>query len=245
MDYPQEQVKPYGATEPKRQQVEAMFNNIAPTYDRLNHTLSLGIDRRWRRRAISTLKPYAPQHMLDVAVGTGDFAIMACRMLKPQSLLGVDIADGMMAVGRQKVQAAGLQDTVSFAHEDCTHLTLASDSFDAVTVAFGIRNFDRLDLGLQEMRRVLKPGGRLVVLELSEPTHFPMKQLYRLYARTVLPTAGRLISKDSSAYTYLPQSIAACPQGQEMKEAMQRAGFGEVSFTPLTLGICTLYEAVK
>ncbi len=245
MDYPQEQVKPYRAAEPKRQQVEEMFNNIAPTYDRLNHTLSLGIDRRWRRRAISTLKPYAPQHMLDVAVGTGDFAIMACRMLKPQSLLGVDIADGMMAVGRQKVQAAGLQDTVSFAHEDCTHMTLASDSFDAVTVAFGIRNFDRLDLGLQEMRRVLKRGGRLVVLELSEPTHFPMKQLYRLYAHTVLPTAGRIVSKDSSAYTYLPQSIAACPQGQQMKEAMQRAGFGEVSFTPLTLGICTLYEAVK
>ncbi len=245
MDYPQEQVKPYGAAEPKRQQVEEMFNNIAPTYDRLNHTLSLGIDRRWRRRAISTLKPYAPQHMLDVAVGTGDFAIMACRMLKPQSLLGVDIADGMMAVGRQKVQAAGLQDTVSFAHEDCTHMTLASDSFDAVTVAFGIRNFDRLDLGLQEMRRVLKRGGRLVVLELSEPTHFPMKQLYRLYAHTVLPTAGRIVSKDSSAYTYLPQSIAACPQGQQMKEAMQRAGFGEVCFTPLTLGICTLYEAVK
>ncbi len=245
MDYPQEQVKPYEAAAPKRQQVEAMFNNIAPTYDRLNHTLSLGIDRWWRRRAISTLKPYAPQHMLDVAVGTGDFAILACRMLKPQSLLGVDIADGMMDVGRQKVQAAGLQDTVSFAHEDCTHLTLASDSFDAVTVAFGIRNFDRLDLGLQEMRRVLKPGGRLVVLELSEPTGFPWKQLYHLYTRTMLPTAGRLISKDDSAYTYLPQSIAACPQGQKMKEAMQRAGFGEVSFTPLTLGICTLYEAVK
>lgn len=245
MNYPQEYIKPYGDDGKKSEQVEQMFDNIAPAYDQLNHTLSLGIDKSWRRKAIDWLRPYRPQHIMDVATGTGDFAILACRALQPEHLIGTDISEGMMNVGREKVKKAGLSGKISFAREDCTSLSFADNSFDAITVAFGIRNFDDLDKGLSEMCRVLKPGGHLVILELTTPERFPMKQLFAVYSRLVIPTLGKLFSKDNSAYTYLPQTIKAFPQGEVMKGVISRVGFGQVRFKRLTFGICTLYMATK
>lgn len=245
MDYPQEHIKPYGEEGTKAVQVERMFNHIALTYDQLNHTLSMGIDRSWRRKAIHTLRPYHPQQILDIATGTGDFAILACRELQPQSLIGADISEGMMEVGREKVQQAGLADKVSFAREDCTALSFADATFDAVTVAFGVRNFEHLDIALGEMCRVLRPNGHLVILELSTPDRFPMKQLFTLYSKVVMPLIGKLISKDNSAYTYLPESIRAFPQGEVMQRSIRNAGFSQVRFRRLTFGICTLYVATK
>ena len=245
MDYPQEYIKPYGEKDTKAVQVERMFNRIAPTYDQLNHTLSMGIDRSWRRKAIHTLRPYHPQQILDIATGTGDFAILACRELQPQSLIGADISEGMMEVGREKVQQAGLTDKISFVREDCTALSFADATFDAVTVAFGVRNFEHTDIALGEMCRVLRPNGHLVILELSTPDYFPMKQLFILYSKAVMPLIGKLLSKDTSAYTYLPESIRAFPQGEVMQQAILNAGFNRVRFQRLTFGICTLYVATK
>ena len=244
-NYPQESIKPYNEDEKKSVQVERMFDNIAPAYDQLNHTLSWGIDKSWRKKAINWLKPFRPQRMMDVATGTGDFAIQACRVLNPKELIGTDISEGMMNVGRQKVKDAGLQERISFAKEDCTALTFPDQRFDAITVAFGVRNFEDLDKGLREMHRVLDTNGKLVILELSEPEWFPMKQLYALYSKVVIPTLGKLLSKDRSAYTYLPQSIKAFPQGEVMREIILKAGFSEANFKRLTLGICTLYTATK
>ena len=245
MNYPQENIKPYGKEGKKSEQVELMFDNIAPAYDQLNHTLSLGIDKSWRRKAINWLKPFQPQRIMDVATGTGDFAILACRELGPEILVGTDISEGMMNVGRNKVKKAGLSGRISFAREDCTSLSFADESFDAITVAFGIRNFDNLDKGLTEMCRVLKPGGHLVILELTTPDRFPMKQLFSLYSKVIIPTIGKLLSKDNNAYTYLPQTIKAFPQGEVMKGVISRAGFGRADFRRLTFGICTLYTATK
>ena len=244
-NYPQESIKPYNEDEKKSVQVERMFDNIAPAYDQLNHTLSWGIDKSWRKKAINWLKPFQPQRMMDVATGTGDFAIQACRVLNPKELIGTDISEGMMNVGRQKVKDAGLEGRISFAKEDCTALTFPDNRFDAITVAFGVRNFEDLDKGLREMHRVLDTNGKLVILELSEPDWFPMKQLYALYSKVVIPTLGKLLSKDRSAYTYLPQSIKAFPQGEVMREIILKAGFSEANFKRLTLGICTLYTATK
>lgn len=245
MDYPQEHIKPYGEEGTKAVQVERMFNHIATTYDQLNHTLSIGIDQSWRKKAIRMLRPYSPKQMLDIATGTGDFAILACRELQPQSLVGADISEGMMEVGREKVRQAGLTDKISFTREDCTALSFADATFDAVTVAFGVRNFEHLDTALGEMCRVLRPGGHLVILELSTPVHFPMKQLFALYTKVVMPLIGKLISKDNSAYTYLPESIRAFPQGEVMQQAIRNVGFSQVYFRRLTFGICTLYFATK
>ena len=244
MEYPQEKVKPYGQEGKKVEQVERMFDHIAPAYDRLNRLMSLGIDRSWRRTALKWLRPHRPQQMMDVATGTGDFALLACRMLRPQSLVGTDISEGMMQVARRKAREAGLDERISFRREDCEALTFADASFDAVTVAFGIRNFEHLDRGLREMCRVLRPGGHLVILELSTPDRPPMKQLYRIYSR-LIPLMGRLVSHDRSAYTYLPQSIRAFPQGEVMSESIRRAGFSDVRFRRLTFGVCTLYMATK
>lgn len=243
--YPQEKIKPYNETESKTVQVEKMFDNIAPAYDNLNHLLSWGIDKGWRRKAIGLLQPFAPQHLLDVATGTGDFALQAYRTLLPKELIGTDISEGMMNVGREKVRQARLERHISFTREDCMALTFPDARFDAVTVAFGVRNFEDLDQGLREIYRVLMPGGHLVILELSEPEWFPMKQLYGIYSKWVIPTIGKLLSKDRSAYRYLPQSIKAFPQGEVMSQIIQRAGFRAVSFKRLTLGICTLYFATK
>lgn len=242
--YEQEQIKPYGEGE-KAQEVEQMFDNIAPTYDRLNHRLSWNIDRGWRRKAIESLLPYHPQTLLDIATGTGDFAILAAQMLKPQKLIGADISEGMMAVGRKKVAELGLSDVIEFRKEDCLTMSFPDATFDAVTAAFGIRNFAELDKGLREMCRVLKKGGRLSIVELTTPPKFPMKQLFRLYSHTILPVYGRLISKDKSAYNYLTATIEAFPQGEKMVEILKKAGFAEASFQRLTFGICTHYLVTK
>ena len=242
--YQQEKIKPYNNGE-KASQVEQMFDNIAPAYDKLNHRLSWDIDKGWRRKAIRQLAPYRPQTMLDIATGTGDFAILAADMLRPQKIIGADISEGMMQIGMQKVAAKGLDSIISFAREDCTKLTFADNTFDAVTAAFGIRNFSDLDKGLAEMCRVLKPGGHLSIVELTTPVSFPMKQLFRIYSHTVLPVYGRLVSKDPSAYSYLTKTIEAFPQGETMVEAFKKAGFRQASFRRLTFGICTMYLATK
>ncbi len=244
MSYQQEQIKPYNDGE-KASQVEQMFDNIAPTYDRLNHRLSWDIDKGWRRKAIRQLAPYHPKTMLDIATGTGDFAILAAQMLQPERLVGADISEGMMKIGRQKVAQMGLQKVITFDKEDCLQLSYADNTFDAVTAAFGIRNFADLDRGLREMCRVLKPGGHLSIAELTTPVRWPMKQLFHIYAHTVLPVYGRLISKDSSAYSYLTRTIEAFPQGELMVEILRKAGFSEASFKRLTFGICTIYFATK
>lgn len=243
--YEQEKIKPYDGVGEKSKLVEAMFDNIAPTYDTLNHRLSWDIDRSWRKKAIKVLKPYSPKHILDIATGTGDFAILAAQMLKPQALIGTDISEGMMKVGEEKVRKLGLGDVISFAKEDCLNLSYADNMFDAVTAAFGIRNFQNLEQGLKEMCRVLKKGGVLSVVELTTPVSFPMKQLFRIYSHTVLPLYGRLISKDDSAYSYLTATIEAFPQGEKMVEILRNAGFSEACFKRLTFGICTMYVAVK
>ena len=243
--YQQETIIPYGAKTDKTQQVEQMFDNIASTYDTLNHRLSWNIDRYWRRKAIRKLQPFAPKEVLDIATGTGDFAIQTCRFLPDVSIKGVDISEGMMAVGRKKVELMGLQERISFERQDCTALTFDDNSYDAVIAAFGIRNFSDLDKGLREMCRVLRPGGHLCILELTQPVAFPVRQLFQLYSHTVLPLYGRLISKDSEAYTYLTKTIEAFPQGERMVEILQQTGFRQAQFQRLTFGICTLYFATK
>ena len=243
--YKQEQIKPYEGTGDKGKLVEEMFDNIAPTYDTLNHRLSWDIDKGWRKKAIKRLLPYAPKKMLDIATGTGDFAILAAQMLHPEQLVGADISEGMMEIGRQKVKRMRLDKVISFEKQDCLHLGYEDETFDAVTAAFGIRNFQNLDQGLSEMCRVLKKGGHLCIVELTTPVSFPMKQLFRIYSGTVLPIYGKLISKDQSAYDYLNKTIAAFPQGEVMMEVLKKAGFEKAEFKRLTFGICTLYFATK
>ena len=243
--YRQEQIKPYGSEGDKGAQVEEMFDNIAPTYDRLNHRLSCDIDKGWRRKAIAQLKPFAPREILDIATGTGDFAILAARILRPERLVGADISEGMMAVGRQKVEREGLGDIIHFRREDCLQLSFEDGSFDAVTAAFGIRNFKDLDTCLRELHRVLRPGGHLSIVELSAPMRPPMSWLFKVYSHTLLPLYARLVSKDGNAYRYLINTIEAFPQGEEMMEILRKAGFEEVQFCRLTLGVCTMYLASK
>ena len=243
--YEQEKITPYGDGREKAGQVEQMFDDIAPTYDTLNHRLSWNIDKSWRKKAIRALAEFHPQKMLDIATGTGDFAILSARLLNPREIIGADISEGMMQVGRKKGEAAKLGHIISFKKEDCLNLSFADDSFDAVTAAFGIRNFQDLDKGLRELCRVLKKGGHLSIVELTTPVSFPMKQLFWIYSHTLLPVYGKLISKDKSAYSYLTKTIEAFPQGEQMMEIFRKAGFAESSFRRLTFGICTLYLATK
>ena len=243
--YKQEEIKPYGKEGEKGRLVEEMFDNIAPTYDTLNHRLSWDIDKGWRKKAIRQLLPFQPKTILDIATGTGDFAILSAKELRPQRMIGIDISEGMMKIGQKKVEAEGLQHIVSFKKDDCTHLSFDDNSFDAVTAAFGIRNFQNLDQGLSEMYRVLRPNGHLSIVELTTPVSFPMKQLFKLYSHTILPVYGKLISKDTSAYSYLTKTIEAFPQGEVMLDILRKAGFKNASFKRLTFGICTMYFATK
>lgn len=245
MKYGSENILPYNQEEHKGVQVRRMFDAIAGKYDLLNHTLSFGFDKGWRRKGIAFLRPFSPAHILDIATGTGDLAIALYQALQAEKIIGADISEGMMQVGRGKVEKAGLQDHIFFEQQDCTALTYADESFDAVTAAFGVRNFEHIEQGLAEMYRVLKPGGHLMILELSTPEHFPMKQLYRLYSKIVIPTIGQLISKEKAAYSYLPESIKVVPQGKVMVDLLSRVGFKEAQAKTMTFGICSLYTGSK
>lgn len=243
--YQQETIRPYDIKADKARQVEMMFDNIAFTYDQLNHRMSWNIDRGWRKKAIEELAPYSPKTILDIATGTGDFAIQACQQLPEANITAVDISEGMMEVGRQKVKRQGLRERIIFERQDCTSLSYADNTFDAVIAAFGIRNFADLDKGLCEMYRVLRVGGQLCIIELTQPISFPMRQLFQIYSHTVLPLYGRLIAKDIEAYSYLIKTIEAFPQGERMMGILRQAGFHETRFRRLTFGICTLYFATK
>ena len=243
--YGSEKILPYNSKEHKGAQVKRMFDAIAGRYDLLNHTLSFGFDKGWRRKAINFLRPFSPKQILDIATGTGDLAIALQNQLKADHITGADISEGMMDVGRQKVKDLRLEDQISFEYQDCTALTFADNTFDAVTAAFGVRNFEDIEKGLTEMYRVMKPGGHLVVLELSTPEHFPMKQLYRIYSKLVIPTVGRLVSKEKAAYDYLPASIQVVPQGKVMTDMLTRIGYKEANAHTMTFGICSLYTGTK
>ncbi len=239
-----ERVLPYAGDEDKGTQVRRMFDSIAGRYDMLNRMLSLGMDRLWRRKMVDSLRPFSPQRILDVASGTGDLALLMCRRLQPQQIIAADLSEEMMAVGRRKATKAGYASRISFEHQDCMTLTYSDHSFDAITVAFGVRNFADLERGLSEMERVLRPDGQLRILELSTPKHFPMKQLYALYSRTIIPLVGSWFSLEKSAYRYLPASIRKMPQGREMVRLLERQGF-DVQVRTFTGGTCSLYSATK
>jgi len=228
----------------KKEQVAQMFNNISKRYDLLNHLLSAGIDIYWRKRAVKLLKPYQPKHILDIATGTADFAIEALA-LNPDKVIGVDISEGMLDVGREKLKRRQLDDRIELQLGDSEGLHFDDNIFDAAIVAFGVRNFENLHNGLEDMCRVLKPGGRLVVLEFSKPTKFPMKQLYSFYFKNILPLIGKFISKDQSAYTYLPESVQAFPDGRAFLQALQKTGYTETRCKALTFGISSIYTAKK
>lgn len=245
MKYGSEQVLPYQGKEKKTEQIKRMFDTIAGTYDRLNHTLSLGIDKSWRRKGIASLRPYAPESVLDIATGTGDLAIAIQKELKTARVIGADISEEMMKIGRQKAEKAGLTEFISFEYQDCTALSYSDCTFDAVTAAFGVRNFEDIRQGISEMYRVLKPGGRLLILELSSPERYPMKQLYRFYSGTVIPTIGKWLSKENSAYHYLPESVRVVPQGKVMTGLLTEIGFRNVHVKTFTGGICSMYTGNK
>jgi len=239
------QVIPYKDSEQqKKLQVEQMFDNIAPKYDFLNHFLSLGIDKLWRKKAIRILSGYKSDYLLDVATGTGDFAVAAAR-LKPKKIIGFDISEQMLQVGRTKVKRIGLDHIIEFLKGDSEAMPFQNEQFDAITVAFGVRNFENLETGLAEFFRVLKPEGVAIILEFSKPKHFPMKQFYLFYFFKILPFIGRLISKDSSAYSYLPESVMAFPDDQKFLSVLQKTGFSRTMQKRQTFGIATIYIAQK
>lgn len=239
-----EQVTPYGEGS-KTEQVRQMFDSIAPAYDFMNRAMTMGIDIWWRRLAVKRLKHISPSCILDVATGTGDFAIQLNNSLHPQHITGIDLSQGMLDEARRKVKEKRLDQTISFEQGDCMALPMDDETFDAVTVAFGVRNFEHLQQGYQEMARVLKPGGMLCVLELSTPTNPVIRWFYNLYTLHFIPWIGSLKSGDKSAYRYLPQSIAAVPQGDDMLHLMRDAGLRDTTFKRLTLGVCTIYTARK
>lgn len=238
-------VVPYqDSSDSKKKQVAEMFDNISHKYDFLNHFLSLGIDKGWRKKAINELASLAPARILDIATGTGDLAIEAAR-IKPKSIIGVDISEGMLSHGRVKIKKLGLSSLILLETGDSENLHFQSESFEAVTVSFGVRNFENLEKGLNEIHRVLAPKGRVVILEFSKPKLFPIKQLYWFYNNTILPIIGKLVSKDSSAYTYLPESVKAFPDGEDFLAILKKCSFANTKARTLTFGIVTLYTADK
>jgi len=229
----------------KKQQVATMFNNISKKYDFLNHFLSFGIDKIWRKKAISMLKELKPQNILDVATGTGDFAFEAIRILNPQKITGVDISEGMLSIAQSKINDRGLSGRFEVQVGDSERLNFPDEVFDAVTVAFGVRNFENLEQGLRDICRVIRPGGQAVILEFSNPRKFPVKQFYSFYSKNLLPRIGKLFSKDSRAYRYLPESIAQFPDGSNFTNLLLEAGFKQAVCKPQTFGICTIYIGTK
>lgn len=228
----------------KRERVEHMFDKIAPRYDLLNRVLSAGIDKGWRRKAIAELKNLQPQHMLDIATGTGDLAIEALK-LNPESIIGIDISNGMLELGRQKIKQLNAEGIITLETGDSERMRFADNSFDAVTVAFGVRNFQNLEKGLAEIYRVLKPGGKAVILEFSQPQGLLIKPLYRFYSKTLMPFIGQMISKERSAYEYLPESVEAFPFGSRFTALMQQSGFKQTQLRELTFGIASIYTGIK
>lgn len=241
-----EEIKPYKDTEgAKKQQVADMFDNISGTYDLLNHLMSLGIDILWRKKAIRSLKRHQPQMMLDVATGTGDFAIEAIRQLNPKKIIGVDISAGMLEVAKEKIAKKGLADQFEVQLGDSEGLPFENERFDAVTAAFGVRNFENLEKGLADICRVTRPGGHAVILEFSNPRKFPVKQLYNFYFRKITPFIGKIFSKDNSAYKYLPESVAHFPDGEQFTDILKKVGFSEAIARPQFFGVCTIYIGKK
>ena len=229
----------------KKEQVADMFNNISKTYDFLNHFLSLGIDIIWRKKAINELKKDKPKLILDVATGTGDFAFEALSILDPEKITGVDISQGMLDIAQQKIIKRGLGNKFEVKLGDSEKLPFDANAFDAVTVAYGVRNFENLELGLADIYRVLRTSCKAVVLEFSKPNVFPVKQLYKFYFNYITPGIGKLFSKDARAYTYLPESVAAFPDGETFTALMDKVGFKNTKCRPLAFGICSIYTGVK
>lgn len=241
------ELTPYNTSESKHEQVEAMFDGLAPTYDYVNHTLSLGVDRIWRQRAINFLKRKGswPMRILDVATGTGDFALLALTELGAEEVVGIDISDEMMKVGREKAEAANLDYALKFMHEDCSALSFDDKSFDAVISSFALRNFEDIPQCLSEMYRVLQNGGDIVVIDLCAPHRFPMKQVFSIYKKHIMPHIGKTVSKDVLAFKYLPETMEAVPQGAAMAEMFRNVGFRNVGYKYLNFGMCCMYTAVK
>lgn len=233
-----------GSDLPKKEQVAGMFNSIAGKYDFLNRFLSAGIDKGWRRKALNQLKGINIDHLLDVATGTGDVAIMAMNQLHPARITGIDISDGMIEVGKEKVNKLGISN-IDLIKGDSEAISFPDNTFDAVTVAFGVRNFQNLEKGLTEIRRVLKPGGKFVVLEFSRPKSWLVRKFYDLYMKVICPYAGRVFSKNRSAYQYLDNSIKKFPEGKNFTRILESTGFIKTTSKPLTLGICSIYCGIK
>lgn len=241
-----ERINPYeGDDRNKTRQVEAMFDSIAPAYDFMNSAMSFGLHRRWLKKAINIVAANSPTEILDVATGTADVAIALSRQLPDARITGIDLSEGMLEVGRKKVAKASLAQRISLQQADCLNLTFPDNSFDCITVAYGVRNFEHLLEGYKEMTRVLRPGGKIVVIELSTPRSAWVKPFYKFYTRCIIPLVGRIISKDIRAYSYLPESIAAVAQGVAMTALMTEAGLRNTTFRPLTFGVCTIYSATK
>lgn len=229
----------------KKEQVAGMFDVISPRYDLLNRMLSGGIDVSWRKKALNELKKIKPETILDVATGTGDVAIMAVKLLHPGQIIGIDISEGMLQKGREKIKSLGLQDKIKLRTGDSEAIDFPDNSFDAVTVAFGVRNFQDLEKGLSEMRRVLRPGGKLVILEFSKPSGFLSRHLYDFYMKTVTPFLGKIFSGNGKAYRYLDESIKKFPEGGNFIKILSESGFNDTYCKKLTLGICSIYCGTK
>jgi len=233
------------SSESKKKQVEKMFDKIAFRYDFLNHFLSAGIDVGWRKKAINKLRLLNPKFILDVATGTGDMAILTCKLLNVEKITGIDISEGMLDIGKKKIEKLGLKNTIELLKGDSETITFNSNSFDAVTVAFGVRNFQHLELGLNEINRVLKPGGKLVVLEFTKPKLPVIKNFYNFYFNVVTPWVGKLISKNKNAYQYLNESVQNFPEGKDFVQILNKLGYKNASCKTLSLGICSIYCGEK
>jgi demethylmenaquinone methyltransferase/2-methoxy-6-polyprenyl-1,4-benzoquinol methylase len=244
-EFPHDSIKPFSEDGPKKAQVSEMFDRIAPRYDFMNRFLSAGIDKIWRRKAISLFKKEEPQMILDVATGTGDMAILAARILRPQRIIGIDISEGMLGFGRKKIEKEGLQTKIELHSGDGETINFSNDSFDGVMVAFGVRNFENLERGLREILRVMKPGAQLVVLEFSKPQIPGIKQFYNLYMGVIAPQLAKWFNQNKKAYQYLNESAKAFPDRQHFVDILKKTGFSNTYFKSLTLGICCIYSARK
>lgn len=237
-------VKPYNTDRSKKEEVAEMFNNISGKYDFLNHFLSLGIDHLWRAKAVKELKEIQPKRILDIATGTGDFAIASLK-LNPTEIIGMDISSGMLEVGKEKMKKKKVDNIISMRLGDSEDLPFEDNYFDGLTVGFGVRNFENLEKGLSEMLRVIRPGGKAIILEFSKPKKFPVKQGFGLISKYIIPFFGKLISKDDKAYAYLPESVAAFPEGKAFEDILRKLNYQNIKSMPVSGGIATIYVGSK